>query len=80
MGALLRLLMRQGLHRGLLGGSRAWVIIGGIGVLGHLARKGLTRDEDILWSGEVAPGQVVTVRHEPDPRSPTPEPAPDPNP
>ncbi len=63
---LLRLGMRHGLRRGLLGGSTAWLVVGGAAVVGHLALRGLARNEDVVWSGELQPGQVVTVRHVPE--------------
>ena len=58
--------MRQGWRRGVLGGNRAWAVIGGVAAIGHLARRALARDEDVVWSGELAPGQVLTVRNDPD--------------
>ena len=60
---LLRAGIRQGWHRGVVGGNRAWIVIGGAALLGHLARRAMTRNEEVLWSGELAPGQVVTVQH-----------------
>jgi hypothetical protein len=62
---LLRAAMRQGWRKGVVGGNRAWIVVGGLAVVGHLGRRALTRSEDVLWSGEVAPGQVVTVQHLP---------------
>jgi hypothetical protein len=58
--------MRQGWRRGVLGGNRVWVVIGGVAAVAHLARRALTRDEDVVWSGELSPGQVLTVRHDPE--------------
>lgn len=64
-GRLLKAGMRVGWARGVQGGNRAWLVVGALSVLGHLARKGLKRPEDVLWTGEVRPGQVLTVRHLP---------------
>lgn len=63
---LLRAGMRHGWRKGILGGSSTWVVVGGAAVIGHLARKALVRSEDVIWSGELAPGHVLTVHHEPE--------------
>ena len=63
MSWLLRAGLRHGWRRGVVGGSRAWTVVGGVALVGYLGRKALTRNEDVLWSGEVAPGQVLTVQH-----------------
>lgn len=62
MNWLLRAGIRNGWHRGIVGGNRAWVIVGAAALLAHLGRRALTRSDEVLWSGEVAPGQVLTVR------------------
>lgn len=65
MKRLFRAGMRLGWRRGVLGGSSAWVVIGGLAAVGHLARRALVRSEDVVWSGELSPGQTLTVHHEP---------------
>ncbi len=65
MKRLLKMGMRAGWHRGVMRGSRMWLIVGGVSLVGHLARRALARREDVIWSGEVSPDQVVTVRHLP---------------
>jgi hypothetical protein len=67
---LLRAGMRAGWSRGVQGGSQAWVVVGAASLVGHLARKALKREDEVIWSGEVGRDQVVTVRHLP-PRSRT---------
>jgi hypothetical protein len=64
---LLRFGLRNGWRRGVLGGNRAWIVVGGIALVGHLGQRALKREEDVLWSGTVAPGQVLTVQHVTDP-------------
>lgn len=63
MNWLLRAGMRHGWRRGVVGGNRAWVIVGAVALLGHLLRRGMKREEDVIWSGPVKPGQVLTVRN-----------------
>jgi hypothetical protein len=60
---LLRAGLRRGWQKGVVGGSRAWTVVGGLALLGYLGRRALARTDDVLWSGEVAPGQVLTVQH-----------------
>ncbi|PZS23849.1 MAG: hypothetical protein DLM54_00590 [Acidimicrobiales bacterium] len=60
--ALLRTLVRRGTRRGLLGGNRAWLVIGG---LAFVVRRLRRRDAGVVWSEEVSPGQVVSVEHLP---------------
>ncbi len=63
MNWLVRAGMRHGWRRGVVGGSRAWTVVGGVALLGYLGGRALTRREEVLWSGEVAPGQILTVQH-----------------
>jgi len=63
MNWLLRAGLRHGWRRGVVGGSRVWAVVGGVALVGYLGRKALTRSDEVLWSGEVAPGQVLTVQH-----------------
>ena len=63
MNWLLRAGLRRGWQRGVVGGSKTWTVIGGLAVVAYLGRRAMTRNEDVLWSGEVAPGQVLTVQH-----------------
>ncbi len=64
MRRLLRFGMRHAWRRGVLDGNRTWIVIGGVSLVGHLALRALKREDEVLWSGEVAPGQVVTVTNE----------------
>lgn len=64
MKRLLRAGMRQAWRRGILEGSRAWIVVGGVSLVGHLALKALKRNDEVIWSGELTPGQVLTVTHE----------------
>lgn len=66
MDALLRTLVRRGTRRGLLGGNRVWLVVGG---LAFVVRRLRRRDAGVVWSEEVTPGQVVTVEHLPSGRS-----------
>lgn len=64
MNALLRYLMRTGWQRGVRGGERAWVIVGGAALLAHLARKAAKRETDVVFSEKLGPGESVRITHE----------------
>ncbi|MDQ6784653.1 MAG: hypothetical protein M3063_14705 [Actinomycetota bacterium] len=71
MTKLLRLLIRHGLRqgwrRGLLGGNRVWVVVGGVAIIGHLGARALAGEPDVIFSELLEPGQTFTVRHVPRP-------------
>lgn len=60
LDAVLRTLVRRGARQGLLGGNRAWLVIG---VLAFVVRRLRRRDAGVVWSEEVSPGQTITVEH-----------------
>jgi hypothetical protein len=65
--AALRHGMRSGWRRGVLGGNRAWVVIGGVALVGHLAGRSLSREEDTVVRELLRPGESVRVTHLPRP-------------
>ena len=69
MGRLLRTLVRRGLRlgwrRGVLGGNRSWVVVGGLALLGHLAGRAFGREEDVVVRERISPGEAFEVRHLP---------------
>lgn len=67
MNKLLRAGMRYGWKRGVVDGNRAWLVVGAAALVGHLGRRAMTRRDEVLWSGTVEPGQVLTVRTIPEP-------------
>lgn len=70
MRGLLRRLIRFGLvagwRRGVVGGSRRWVVIGGAALVAHLARRALGRKETVVFKERLEPGQSFVVTHEPE--------------
>jgi hypothetical protein len=56
-------LTRTGLRRGLLGGSRTWLVVGatagGVRVLRRLARK----EPRVVLCEELKPGEAMMIRH-----------------
>ena len=53
---------RAFVYRGLLGGSRAWMVVGGTFWVGRLIRQMVGRTETIAAREVLAPGQFVTIR------------------
>jgi hypothetical protein len=60
----LRYGMRRGFDRGLMDGNRAWVVIGGMALLGHLAGRAMHRQPEVVFSEKLLPGQSLRITHE----------------
>jgi len=56
--------MRRGFDRGLLEGNRAWVVVGGLALLGHLAGRALHREPEVVFSELLRPGESLRITHE----------------
>lgn len=63
MQRLIRWGLRQGWRRGVAGGNRTWVVIGGMALLAHLARKALASHERVVFRGRLEVGQAIEVSH-----------------
>lgn len=63
---MLAFLLRNGFRKGVLGGSRRWLIVGGaalgVRVLGKLAR----REPEVVYCEELSPGEALVIAHERD--------------
>ncbi|MBO0691621.1 MAG: hypothetical protein J2P58_01880 [Acidimicrobiaceae bacterium] len=64
---LLRQGMRQGWRRGVLGDSRAFLVIGAMALLAHLFGRAVARDVEVVFSEPLRPGEAFRVFHEPRP-------------
>ncbi len=62
--AALRYGMRRGFDRGLLEGNRAWVVVGGLALLSHLAGRALHRESEVVFSERLRPGESLRITHE----------------
>jgi hypothetical protein len=60
----LRIGMRRGLDWGLLEGSKGWVVIGGLALLGHLAGRAMGRRPETVFFERLEPGDAIQVIHE----------------
>ena len=62
MGWLVGRLIKTGLRRGLMEGSRGWLYIGGTAVLLRVARRLLVEAPETVFETEIKPGQAIEVR------------------
>jgi hypothetical protein len=56
--------MRRGFERGLLDGNRAWVVVGSLALLSHLAGRALHREPEVVFSERLLPGESFRITHE----------------
>ena len=68
MRALVRLLLRSGFRRGVLGGSRPWLIGFGIAGAVRLIQKINERESDVVFSETLEPGETLVIAHGREPR------------
>lgn len=61
---LFRMGMRRGWNRGVVEGSRAWTVIGGLALIGYLAGRVLRREPEVVFSKKLEPGQSLRITHE----------------
>jgi hypothetical protein len=69
MGRLLRygvrLGLRQGWRRGVLGNNRAFLVVGGVALVGHLGGRVLGGEPDVVFSEKLLPGETFRITNEP---------------
>jgi hypothetical protein len=58
---LLGRLTRQGMRRGVIGGSRIWAIVW---LVAFAVRKWGLRREEVVYSEKLPPGGTLTIAHE----------------
>jgi hypothetical protein len=65
--SLIRLGMRQGWQRGVLGDSKTLLVVGAAALLAHLAGRAMARQVEVVFSEPLRPGEAFRVFHEPRP-------------
>jgi hypothetical protein len=58
---MLELLRRNGLRRGLVGGSRSWMVAGGLAYALRALRWVVRRDTEVVFSEELRPGESLII-------------------
>jgi hypothetical protein len=59
--ALIRAGLRRGWRVGVLEGNRAWVVVGGVALVAHLAGRVLPREEETVFRELLEPGESFLV-------------------
>lgn len=57
----LAIVRRNAIHKGLFGGSRGWMIVGGVLWSGRFVRRTLGRHEEVVALEVLKPGQFVRL-------------------
>lgn len=63
MGAVVNRLTRRGLRRGLLEGSRGWLLVGVSAAAWRVARRFVVSSPETVYRGELKPGQAIEIRN-----------------
>jgi hypothetical protein len=63
MNRLVRLLLRNGWRRGVLGGSRPWLVAGGAALVVRVLQKLIASEDKVVYSEELQPGETVVIGH-----------------
>jgi hypothetical protein len=62
---VIRYLVRNGLRKGVLGGSRPWLVLGGVGLLLRLYKKVSGSEPKVVYAEELPVGQAIIIANEP---------------
>jgi hypothetical protein len=58
---MLGLLLRQGFKRGVLGGNRAWLMVGGAALALRLVKKLAGSERKTVYCEELKPGEALVI-------------------
>ena len=58
---MLGLLLRQGFRRGVLGGNRTWLVVGGAALAVRVLRKLGGSEPKTVYSEELKPGEALVI-------------------
>jgi hypothetical protein len=59
----MRVGLRRGLSRGVLGGSRPWLVIGGIALGWQVLRRIAGRESIVVYSEKLEPEESLVIAH-----------------
>jgi hypothetical protein len=63
MNRLLRMVIRNGWRRGILHGSRPWLVAGGLALGLRLVQKLTGSEEKVVYSEVLQPGETLVIAH-----------------
>jgi hypothetical protein len=64
---VVRWLLRRGVRRGVLGGSRPWTVVAVVAGSIHLFGRLWGKTPQVVYREELEPGQTIVVSHEREP-------------
>lgn len=64
MQVILKFLMSRGMNRGLLEGSRTWIILGGVALALRLLYRISHPEPKVLFSHKMKPGESLVFTHD----------------
>jgi hypothetical protein len=62
---MIRFLLRNGMRKGVLGGSRPWLMLGVVGLLVKVLRKLGGSEPKVVYSEELPVGTAIVIANEP---------------
>ena len=62
---MVRFLMRTGMRKGVMGGSRVWLVLGGVGLLVRVMKKLSGSEPEVVYSEELPVGTAIVIANEP---------------
>jgi hypothetical protein len=63
MNRLIRWALRNGWRRGILQGSRPWLLAGGVALGVRVVKKLTGAEEKIVYSEQLRPGETLIIAH-----------------
>jgi hypothetical protein len=63
MNRLVRLVLRHGWRRGILGGSRPWLVAGGFALGIRVIQRLAGLEERVVYAEELRPGETLVIAH-----------------
>jgi hypothetical protein len=60
---MLKRLARTGLRKGLIDGSRPWLVIGTTAAAIRVVRRFTRHEPDVVFSEELEPGHALVIKH-----------------
>ena len=64
MKRLMRLALRNGWRRGILQGSRPWMVVGGVALGLRVVQRLTGSGEKIVYSEKLLPGETLVIAHQ----------------
>ncbi|MGH9165445.1 MAG: hypothetical protein ACRDZW_08050 [Acidimicrobiales bacterium] len=61
---MLRFLVRNGIRKGFLGGSRPWAVVGGLALGGRALKRLASPKPEVVYCEKIEPGQSLLITRE----------------